>query len=149
VGCASIAPCFSRSMARRRASVAGEHALVQRCQVHKRRNELEHLPEARRPMVEQALREAHDDLDAARAKRSSKPLPRAFANSIHRRQDRSRRGSTKRSPSPASACAMRDLRRPGGEAWSPDPRRFARNPRCRARVRRVRSAACGRANRGA
>jgi putative transposase len=56
------------------AAVAGEHALVQRCQVHKRRNVLEHLPEKRRPMVEQALHEAHQDTDADRAERKLRAL---------------------------------------------------------------------------
>ena len=38
--------------------VFGKRALVQRCQVHKRRNILEHLPEEKRPAVETVLKEA-------------------------------------------------------------------------------------------
>lgn len=38
--------------------VFGKRALVQRCQVHKRRNVLEHLPEEKRPGVETILKEA-------------------------------------------------------------------------------------------
>ena len=44
-------------------------AVVQRCQVHKRRNVLEHLPEAMRPRVHRVLDEAYGLADAALAKR--------------------------------------------------------------------------------
>ena len=47
----------------------GPTAVVQRCQVHKRRNVLEHLPEAMRPRVCRALAEAYELADAALAKR--------------------------------------------------------------------------------
>ena len=43
--------------------------IVQRCQVHKRRNVLEHLPEAMRPRVRRVLDEAYGLADAALAKR--------------------------------------------------------------------------------
>ncbi len=39
-------------------SVFGNHALVQRCQVHKKRNVLDHLPEHARPHVRAALQPA-------------------------------------------------------------------------------------------
>ncbi|MGH9779188.1 MAG: IS256 family transposase [Candidatus Acidiferrales bacterium] len=41
------------------AEVFGRLAVVQRCQVHKRRNVLEHLPEERRPQVGRLLDQAH------------------------------------------------------------------------------------------
>ena len=46
----------------------GPAALVQRCQVHKRRNVLEYLPEAQRPWVKATLTRAytHTDIKAAR-----------------------------------------------------------------------------------
>ena len=47
----------------------GATAVVQRCQVHKRRNVLEHLPEAMRPRVRRVLDEAYALADAALAKR--------------------------------------------------------------------------------
>jgi putative transposase len=47
----------------------GATAVVQRCQVHKRRNVLEHLPEAMRPRVRRVLDEAYGLADAALAKR--------------------------------------------------------------------------------
>jgi putative transposase len=47
----------------------GPTAVVQRCQVHKRRNVLEHLPEAMRPRVRRVLDEAYALADAALAKR--------------------------------------------------------------------------------
>ena len=47
----------------------GATAVVQRCQVHKRRNVLEHLPEAMRPRVRRVLDEAYGLADATLAKR--------------------------------------------------------------------------------
>jgi transposase-like protein len=47
----------------------GPTALVQRCQVHKRRNVLEHLPEGMRPRVRRVLEEAYGLGDAALATR--------------------------------------------------------------------------------
>ena len=49
--------------------VFNDWAQIQRCQVHKRRNVLEQLPQARRPWVRAAMKRAwaHDDEDKARA----------------------------------------------------------------------------------
>ena len=47
----------------------GATALVQRCQVHQRRNVLEHLPETMRPRARRVLDEASELADAALAKR--------------------------------------------------------------------------------
>jgi transposase-like protein len=47
--------------------VFGKYALVQRCQVHKKRNVMEHLPEEKRPMVKQAMTEAYQLSDAEKA----------------------------------------------------------------------------------
>jgi putative transposase len=52
----------------------GPTAVVQRCQVHKRRNVLEHLPEAMRPRVRRVLDEAYGLADAALAKRRLEQL---------------------------------------------------------------------------
>jgi putative transposase len=48
---------------------AGDSALIQRCQVHKRRNVLDHLPEDQRPLVAQRLNAAYaiEDYDAAKS----------------------------------------------------------------------------------
>lgn len=48
---------------------SGALGLVHRCQVHKTRNVLEHLPEALRPRIRRALAEAYGLADAALAKR--------------------------------------------------------------------------------
>jgi len=48
---------------------SGATAIVQRCQVHKRRNVLEHLPETMRPRVRRVLDEAYGLADAALAQR--------------------------------------------------------------------------------
>ena len=45
----------------------GQHALIQRCQEHKRRNVIEHLPEAMHVGVNRALRDAWECTDAALA----------------------------------------------------------------------------------
>jgi putative transposase len=47
---------------------AGESALIQRCQVHKRRNVLDHLPEDQKALVAQKLNAAYatEDYDAAK-----------------------------------------------------------------------------------
>src|SRR5450432_1279458 len=47
---------------------AGDSALIQRCQVHKRRNVLDHLPEEQKPLVAQKLNAAYatENYDAAK-----------------------------------------------------------------------------------
>ena len=54
----------------------GTCAVFQRCQVHKRRNVLDHLPEERRDAVGQAISTAYRCRDAARAKRMLEGLAR-------------------------------------------------------------------------
>jgi putative transposase len=56
-----------KALARAVRDVFGTKALIQRCQVHKRRNILDELPEAVRPSVAQVLRDAYGCRDAARA----------------------------------------------------------------------------------
>jgi len=51
-------------------AVFGQWAPIQRCQVHKRRNVREHLPERRRPWVRAAMNRAWAGSDAAAARRS-------------------------------------------------------------------------------
>lgn len=55
-------------------AVFGSQALVQRCQVHKRRNVLEHLPERMRPSVRKAMQQAYDAADATLAHRQLERL---------------------------------------------------------------------------
>jgi len=52
----------------------GATAVVQRCQVHKRRNVLEHLPDVMRPRVRRALNDAYDLEDATLAHRRLEQL---------------------------------------------------------------------------
>jgi len=56
----------------------GEAALVQRCQVHKLRNVLEHLPERLRPSVRRALPDAWNSRDAELALRQLERLARSL-----------------------------------------------------------------------
>jgi putative transposase len=49
--------------------VFGDRAVVQRCQVHKMRNVLEHVPEARRPYVRRQMREAYKSKSMQTAKK--------------------------------------------------------------------------------
>ena len=55
---------------------AGESALVQRCQVHKKRNVLDHLPEEHRPAVKRKLQAAYAMADYDDAKRALERLHR-------------------------------------------------------------------------
>jgi putative transposase len=58
----------------------GARGLIQRCQCHKTRNVLDQLPEAMRPSVRQAMREAYRCGDAARAKKLLVNLARRMRN---------------------------------------------------------------------
>ena len=49
----------------------GEAALIQRCQVHKLRNILDHLPERQRPWVQAIVRRAYQASDVKRRRGSS------------------------------------------------------------------------------
>ncbi len=57
----------------------GTSALVQRCQEHKRRNVLEHLPEDLQPSISHALREAWKSRDAVLARRQLERVARSLA----------------------------------------------------------------------
>ena len=60
--------------------VFGTHGVVHRCQVHKLRNVLEHLPEELRPSVRHAMRQAYDPAtSAASAQRQLERLARSLA----------------------------------------------------------------------
>ena len=54
----------------------GRAALVQRCQVHKRRNVLEYLPDAQRPWVTAILTRAYTSRDVQTARRRLQDLAR-------------------------------------------------------------------------
>ena len=58
--------------------VYGELGVVQRCQEHKRRNVLDHLPEFMRASVERVLRQAWDLSDAGAAARQLENLARSL-----------------------------------------------------------------------
>ena len=53
----------AKALAKAVRAVLGSGAVVQRCQRHKERNVLDHLPERERPWVRRKLRAAWDDLD--------------------------------------------------------------------------------------
>src|SRR6266704_2038144 len=55
---------------------AGEAAWIQRCQVHKRRNVLDHLPEEHKPSVKKKLQNAYAMAEYADAKRALERLHR-------------------------------------------------------------------------
>lgn len=58
----------------------GHAAVIQRCQVHKRRNVLEHLPEAQRPWVRAILVRAYASPNVATARRLLQDLARRLAD---------------------------------------------------------------------
>jgi transposase-like protein len=55
---------------------AGEAAFIQRCQVHKRRNVVDHLPEEHKPAVKKKLQNAYAMTEYADAKRALERLHR-------------------------------------------------------------------------
>ena len=56
--------------------VFGEHAVVQRCQVHKRRNVVDHLPEGMKKSVGRTISAAYRSTDPVRARRMLEALAR-------------------------------------------------------------------------
>ncbi len=58
--------------------VFGEFGVVGRCQVHKMRNVLEHLPEEMRPSVRQAMRQAYASFKPESARRQLERLARSL-----------------------------------------------------------------------
>ena len=91
---------------------AGEEALIQRCQLHKRRNVVGHLREEDRQAVEarlaaayalrsteeaqQALEQLHRELQELNPSAARSGVGSSCRNSIRRRRARSKRGSMKR-----------------------------------------------------
>jgi transposase-like protein len=59
-------------------SLFGKLALIHRCQVHKERNVLDHLPDALRPGTARAMRDAYGAPDAVLAERQLERLARAL-----------------------------------------------------------------------
>lgn len=68
----------SKALGKAIRTVFGPAAHVQRCQVHKARNVLEHLPEAVRPRVRRVLREAWELRDAGTAEKRLRALARSL-----------------------------------------------------------------------
>jgi putative transposase len=64
----------SKALAKAIRAKFGARALIQRCQVHKRRNVCEHLPEEMRKSVGRTISTAYKSADAARAKRMLEAL---------------------------------------------------------------------------
>ncbi|MQA92738.1 MAG: IS256 family transposase [Gemmatimonas sp.] len=68
----------SKALVKAVRAVFGKRALIQRCQVHKKRNALDALPEGKRVSVKRALNEAFAAEDHARAKRLLQNLIRTL-----------------------------------------------------------------------
>jgi len=68
----------SKALARAVRDVFAKRALIQRCVVHKKRNVLHHLPDAKRASVGQAMKQAYRSKDAKRAKRLLLNLARSL-----------------------------------------------------------------------
>ena len=83
---------------------------VQRCQVHKRRNVLEYLPEVQRPWVKATLTRTYTHTDVKAARRLLQDLPGGWTSIIRVQPPAYGKGSTRRSP--WSSCSSRSgLRR--------------------------------------
>src|SRR5438552_4719825 len=74
----------------------GSAAVMHRCQVHKLRNILEHLPEGQRPWVRTIIARAYQQTDVAAARRLLHDLARRLED---RYPSASAKASTRRSPS--------------------------------------------------
>ncbi len=61
-------------------NIFGERALVQRCQIHKIKNVLGHLPKSMQPSTRQAMREAYDSKSHDTAKRKLKSLAHGLSD---------------------------------------------------------------------
>ena len=68
-----------KALAKAVRAVLGKRALVQRCQVHKKRNVLDQLPERVRPSVSAAMTQAYASRDEAQARRLLNNLERRLA----------------------------------------------------------------------
>jgi putative transposase len=68
----------SKALARAIRDHWGERALIQRCQVHKRRNVAEHLPEQARGRVMGEMKKAYDSASASEAKSRLERLARSI-----------------------------------------------------------------------
>ena len=68
----------AKALRRAIAEVFGDRALVQRCQVHKQRNVLAHLPEHRHAAVARGLREAYHSASAELGERRLRNLARSL-----------------------------------------------------------------------
>jgi transposase-like protein len=66
----------SKALAKSIRDVFGKRALVQRCQVHKRRNVEDHLPDEMKQNIGRAISTAYKSTDAARAKRMLEGIAR-------------------------------------------------------------------------
>jgi putative transposase len=71
----------SKALHRAVTQIFGRAALIQRCQVHKRRNVLEHLPERQRPWVRAILNRAYHRAEVATARRLLQDLARRLEDS--------------------------------------------------------------------
>ena len=86
-------------------AVFGEAALIQRCQVHKLRNILDHLPERQRPWVQAIVRRAYQATDVKTATRLLTDLAKRPGRGISQRRQQRTRG-TRRDPDGAHAAPL-------------------------------------------
>ena len=68
----------SKGLRKAIADLFGSLAVVQRCQVHKRRNVLDHLPQSMQPSVRRAMQQAYDSSDVDLARRQLDRLARSL-----------------------------------------------------------------------
>jgi putative transposase len=96
----------------------GEFAVIQRCQVHKKRNVLDHLPESMHPNVSRVLSQAYESHDVALARRQPLALSMRI---IPGPQPRCAKDSTRCSRFSGSGSAARSTDRSAG----PTPSRIS------------------------
>src|ERR1700682_4402655 len=70
--------CWSKALAAAVRKHAGEAGFIQRCQVHKKRNVVDHLPDEHKADVRKKMQNAYAMAEYADAKRALEQLPREF-----------------------------------------------------------------------
>ena len=107
----------------------GVAAAIQRCQVHKRRNIIERLPQHLHASVKKALRQAWDQDDANKAERLFATWPGVWSMRNRASRAASWRGWRRSSPSSASACRTNSgARSPAPTSSRTRSARCARSP---------------------
>ncbi len=82
----------AKALAKAGRSVLGDRVQIKRCQVHKTRNALDHLPESTQATVRSRLRKAYQEADAAKAFKALQKLAAELERDYPQAANSSREG---------------------------------------------------------